>query len=432
MRILLLCDHTYRDLIGLASVQVELEHLSDHHILICDIHLFQQVTEIFKPSLVVINNLHDGARNKIVDSIRRRGGLCVVNLNEGRPNTEVQLDWLVNQWPANLCDLHLCWTEWFQSALNNRVPSVVTGCPRFDQYFRPMDAKLIKSEWGLDPDKPVITVASSFPQAKFANQGTDFLIDDWTKLGITKMEHFKNPATHAKGELADLERFSVWLSALHVEYPEFQIVLKPHPAEDVRYWQVLGDRFHIVLSDYIHRMLAVSDAHVARVGCLTIPEAWILNRPTVQCRMGNELVDGATADAVDIDEPARSATEFISYVNDELNYSEKEEEPDEYIYDKPVEEERNEYVDKYLGPMPGSSRRVAEALVKLLEEKNPKTAFDFSFQDEIQLRQLMVQHDKQYAVGGFDNIGQFSKTANLTRIDNALVTEREWYGKSNG
>lgn len=414
MRILILADHAQRDTPGLASVQAHIERISDNHVVICDIHLFAQMKEIFKPHLAVIPHLHDGARNKIVDGIRRAGGLCAILSSEGRPNTVGQTEWIAQKFPAELCDLFLCWTEWLQNELNGRVPTVVTGCPRFDFYFRPVDKEQIISEYGLTPDKPIITVASSFPQAKFATAGGDFLETDWKNLGMTTIKGFENPKEQARKEKIALDRFSVWLSALHVEYPNYQIVLKPHPAEDVRYWQHLGDEFHLVLSDYVTNLLTISDVHIARVGCLTIPEAWILHKPVVMCQMGNEIIDGVTAESLGEIETVGNYANFEQAVEDGL------------IFDDGDCESCDEYVGKYLGQMPGSAERVAKALVALLEQKNPQYAFDFTHEDHVKMNRLLADHNRQFQVPMIDHIGQFGKSVIRSKVDQLLSDERAY------
>jgi surface carbohydrate biosynthesis protein len=413
----------WRDVAGLASTQVQIESISDHHVQICDIHLFPQMVDVFKPNLVVINGLHDRGRNHLVDTVRRRGGLCAVLASEGRPNTVEQLDWTARQWPAELCDLYLSWSEWFDKELQSRVPSAVTGCPRFDHYFRPFNRAKTISEWGLDPDKPIVTVASSFPQAKFADSGGDFLVQDWKNLGVSQMDMFKDPRAVAKLEKTALERFSVWISALHSENPGIQIVLKPHPAENIQFWQELSESIHIVLSDYIQTMLSISDVHVARVGCLTVPEAWLFNKRVVQCRMGNEVVDGASAAAFDLGYQVSDLQDFLLETSAGLSLG-------DYDSDS-MSDDIQEYGRKYLGPIPDSSKRVAKALVKLLEEKNPKLAFDFTHADNIAVRQLLVRHDIEHATPKFDHINQFSKDVILTRIEEALQKERNWNEQEN-
>jgi surface carbohydrate biosynthesis protein len=412
-RILILADHMWRDVPSLASVQVHIEKHSEHHVVTCDIHLLAQMVEIFKPHLVVLPHLHDKNRNAIVDSVRRRGGLCAILGSENRPNTVGQTEWITQKFPAELCDLFLCWTDWIRDELKGRVPAIVTGCPRFDFYFRPVDRLQIISEYGLDPDKPIITVASSFPQAKFATVGGDFLETDWKNLGMTTIKGFENPKETARLEKIAQDRFATWISALHVEYPEFQIILKPHPAEDVRYWQRFD--FTLMLSDYITNLLAISDVHIARVGCLTIPEAWILHKPTVQCQMGNETVDGASGDAVIIDPTVTTVTQMLEGVEAGLTN-----EWDDYMGKRYPED----YIKKYLGEMPGSAKRVAWALISLLEEKKPTYAFEFTHQDLLGMNRLLADHSRQYQVPSFDHLGQFNKSCTRAKIDGFLSDER--------
>src|SRR3990167_619513 len=304
-RVLILADHALRDTPGLASIRVELEKLiPDIDCRIIDIHLFNQFVNgvnekadgSFHPHVVVVNHLHDQARNNIVDTVRRRGGLCVVLPSEGRPSSSGQIEWASKKFKHSLCDLYCSWTAEFDKYLPETVDSAVTGSQRFDFYFGLLK-QLTKTKeelcsiYGLDPSKPIVTVASSFPNAKFAKANSDFLESDWKKLGVSEIEGRENPVAVAREELVRFNKFQAWLLVLARERPQYQIIVKPHPAEDAKDWQQFCDGIgaKVMLTDYIYSLLAMSDVHVSRTECLTLPEAWIAEVPTVSCYFDEKL-----------------------------------------------------------------------------------------------------------------------------------------------
>jgi len=111
-RILLICDHAFRDSPATAIIKAEIERIMpDANVLIIDIHLLKVAVERYHPHLVIMNHLHDPRRNEILDDVKRRGGLVVVMNPEGRPNTHGSAKWSTNDFPKELCDLYLCWGD---------------------------------------------------------------------------------------------------------------------------------------------------------------------------------------------------------------------------------------------------------------------------------------------------------------------------------
>ena len=416
MRILILCDHAFRDIPGHAALQVAIESVSAHEVLVCDIHLFGQVTEIFKPHLVLMNHLFDPARNKIVDSIRRRGGLCAVLPNEGRPNTPELVEWAATKFDTRLCDLYLSWSQEFANSLT--VPYVVTGCPRFDFYYDLPHRGELLSLYGLTDDRPVITVASSFPQAKFAGFAVDFLESDWKKLKMTTVPGRENPAAMAEADNLALQKFMAWMECLLAEN-DYQMIVKPNPAEDVQPWREFCHRTgaKLMLTDYATSLLAMSDVHVSRVGCLTAVEAWMAGKDSVQCEVGNDFVSGATKESLEwsyrVDgyggDFGLSGAVFDALSDDAEPYNQAT-----------VEVGQRKYIEKWMGPYGNSAQLTAKAIVDLLDSKQPKLAFEFSTDDRVQLHTLLTLHSQQYAVPSSDNIGQFAKVPTFAAIQGWL------------
>ena len=414
MRILIPCDHQHRDLPGHALLQVEIERISPHEVLVCDIHLLPQMAEMYKPHLVVMNHLHDPDRNKIVDSIRRRGGLCAVLPSEGRSNTDEQVEWAAKRFDTRLCDLYLSWSDEFSRHLD--VPVSTVGCPRFDFYSDLPHRGEFLSLYGLTDDKPVITVASSFPQAKFAKYGGDFLVADWKKLGVSSIPGRENPGEIAQKELAAQQKFMAWLECLLAEN-DYQMIVKPHPAEDVSPWREFCSRTgaKLMLTDYIWNLLVMSDVHVARVGCLTAVEAWLAGKEGIQCEVGNDFISGATQEALEYSYHVSaygadfgfSAAVFDAITGDEM-------------LNATMAQGQIQYMDKWLGPRGDSAKRTAKAIVDLLAEKNPTLAFELNSDDRVNVHKLLMQHSAQYAVPQADHIGQFGKSATFTAVQGWL------------
>lgn len=409
MRILMLADHAYRDTPGLASIKVEIEKISKYQVRICDIHLFSQVANLFKPHLVVINHLHDRNRNRIVDEIRRRGGLCAVLPTEGRPNTLGQLEWAGKDFDVSLCDLFLSWSKEFSKYLDPNVKVAITGCPRFDFYSKPISRSQVASFYGLDPDRPIITVASSFPQAKFAGFAEDFLVNDWKNLGVTKIPGRENPGEVARVDKIAFDKFMSWIAACIHEYPTYQFVIKPHPAENTVPWQEFCAEHNctLMLTDYAVNLLGMSDLHLTRVGCLTAIEAWLSDVNSIQLLCGGDFVDGPAREGIEAGEVVADLRELL----DKLVWVGKD-------FDMtPVQ---SAYIEKWLGELTWSAERVALEIVVLLKDKNPTTVFDYTLTDRIKMMQLLSEHSKQNAEPKPDYLNQFGKTVTLAAIDDWL------------
>lgn len=418
-RILILADHAWRDIPGHSAVAVALESvLPDSDVRVVDIHLFAQAVELFKPHVLVINHLHDPERNKIVDTVRRRGGLCVVLPTEGRPSSAIALTWATTMFDIRLCDLYLAWSDTFSSLMPESINRAVVGCPRFDFYFHPLSQlvksrSMVRSMLQLDENRPVVTVASSFPTAKFKRSGAEFAIADWKKLGLPESVYNETLITLESKAFDD---FQAWILHLAREMPEAQIVVKPHPAENINDWRGFCDGIgaHLMLTDYIWSLLAISDVHVARLDCTTLPEAWILGRPTVACQVGPRAYDGPGMDARGLsDETAVTADGLVVAVDETLPYR---------AGVSGAIGLQHAYLEKWLGQMPGSVGRAANAIANLVLEKQPKTHDEPTSQQLADFHKLLVDHSNQHATPKADSIGQYAKNPRLEVI-------QEWRGR---
>ena len=295
MRIAIFVDSRYRDTLSCLLVKKRLQQLrKDWDILVVSIDLWQQVMQLYRPHVVVLNHAI-GYRNR---EIIRRAKYSVILPTEGRPNTREQEDWYVTE-QDGVADLYLSWNELIADKFE-KTKAVVTGCPRFDVYYDrdKIDSKIkARAKYGLDQTNKTIGVFTSFPQAKFSFQKTQFNQQDWKDLGVDKISTRSNPLEFAQNEYAERRKFMNAISVLHDVYPQYQILVKPHPMEDIIQIQQWCDEngFTCVTQDTIFNTIAACDAVVNRIGCVTTLDAWLSNVPVVS--FGTPEDDGLAAES---------------------------------------------------------------------------------------------------------------------------------------
>lgn len=427
-RVLIMADSALRDIPGLALVRAWLEKLNpDLNIVMADIHLLADSIELFKPHLILMPSLHDPARARMIDDVRRRGGLCVMLPSEGRANNDGLMRWVAQLWPSELCDLYCAWSPELFGALPAGLNKIVTGSPRFDFYFPPLnrlvDSKaIVCSKYGLNPNKSIVTVASSFPKAKFHGKA-EFLLRDWKNLRMTEVEGQEDPEAYARFEYDGLRKFQSWVGTFAHENKGYQLLIKPHPAEGVQDWMKLADDIGASLMhmDYIYNMLAVSDVHVARVECTTLNEAWIVGKKTVAVWYGEKL----SGQGADINSRNTAFAEnYCEFELEVLECFEANTVPGRKPYDFEANS-RAEYIPKWLGPMPDAGRRVADVILRLLLDKKPKTHREPTPEELVKLHILLENHSRQFTVPQADHLGQFAKSVRLADTDRWGTMTRE-------
>jgi len=415
-RILLLGDHNFRDTPALAAIRVQIERIDPaHEVRIISFDLWQQAIDLFKPHIIVLNHLH-GKRNQMAsDLVRRRGGQCVVLPTEGRPNSVERIAWAANEWAHDLCDLYLGWSEEFCKNLPEKVWYSVVGGPRFDFYSLPLKSLImspseVKERLGLNLSEPVVTVASSFPQAKFIESGRDFHTKDWRDLKMTTIPGHEDPILFAQKELDALHVMKNFLYYLRQKMPKIQIVLKPHPSEALRMWWEFCDENSIVmmLTDYIWNLLSVSDCHVVRADCLTTCEAWMMSVPVITVDAGNAGENGPGKEAMDMTTVPHNEVDFVSSIMVLLERG-------------TIPRNAQEYIRKWLTIGESSAYRIAEAIVALLKDKSPQVSPP-PIDDIIALEVALKEHNTLNSVPKSDHIGQFGKA--ITRSSSDLWVEK--------
>jgi len=323
MRVAIFIDSRYRDTLGCLLVKKRLQQLrKDWDILAVSIDLWQQVMQLYRPHVVILNHAI-GYRNKEIIS---RAKYSIVLPTEGRPNTREQEDWYVTE-QDGVADLYLSWNQLIADKLK-KTKAVVTGCPRFDIYHDhkdKIDSKIkARAKYGLDQSRQTIGVFTSYPQAKFAFQKTQFNQQDWKDLGVDKISTRSNPLEFAQSEYAERQKFMNAISVLHDVFPEYQLLVKPHPMEDVIEIQKWCDErgFTCVTQDTIFNVVAACDVVVNRIGCITTIDSWLSGVPVIS--FGTPEDDGLAAESNEFCYDALELLEAFQcdYPNADISYME--------------------------------------------------------------------------------------------------------------
>lgn len=399
-RILLFADHKQRDLLPLSILKVYLERElgDDSFALVASYDVWEQVLKGFRPHLVTLNHFHGQRSRQISHWIHNQGGLTTGLVTEGRPNSVGQLKWATQDWDVSLCDLYLAWSKTVQSNLPRGVKSEVVGFPRLPLYRKPLadlipDREDILTGLGLLIDKPVYTIATSFPSAKFGLRRQEFNNFDWADLSVTSIPGREDPTQWAKDELIYWERFKKWIAKQVMEYDDVQWVLKPHPAEDLSLIRPSCEMFGIqlMLNAPINHLLKISNRHYARVGCTTVCEAWLSDIPTLTLGDEHSLEEGAGKEA-------------------------------EYCHTK---EKVDEYLEKWFTvSIPDPLKVASQAMVKLLHEKNP-TVRTPTIGEWQACYHSLAQHDKVHKWPKEDSNGQFGKSVTLSHVRETIEKVEE-------
>ena len=129
----------------------------------------------------------------------------------------------------------------------------------------------------------------------------------------------------------------------------------------------------------------------------------MLDVPSVQLECGGDFIDGPTLEAIQAGIKVKELFGLLDGMADHLYWA--------------IDDEATwGYIRKWLGDTKNGPQNVAQALVGLLETKNPQYAFEFTASDRIDLNRLLAEHSRQYAVPKPDHLSQFGKTVTLQSV----------------
>jgi len=132
--------------------------------------------------------------------------------------------------------------------------------------------------------------------------------------------------------------------------------------------------------------------------------------PTVQCDLGEVGIDGAGAEAKELGEAVSGIGDFIKSCLGFLNDLSAEE----------VVGHTQAYCSKWMGPR-DASRKVAQALFGLLNERQPKTHIEPTWEDLVKFHKTLQEHSNRNVLPSVDYLGQYSKATTQSAVDESVM-----------
>lgn len=293
-RILFLVDHKHRDLPGLSLISHYL-HQWGYEPRLVAAWQEEPVIDEFDPGFIVLNKpVYDEKR---MLRWRTEGRLLIVIDTEGA-SQHIHHKMKITIPP----DLFLFWSEREKEKYVQDLPAgslAVAGCPRLDfmhpdwMWLYPERHELLQRV-GLPRDRLTITFATS-------TQDTHF--DEGYAKGKGQLRHrilSETPRyTDIVANMRHMRDISVkMLSCIATRYTDINFLIKPHPNENVIFWQELirelphRENFRLFAGRTINEMLRVSDLHIAHNACTTTFEALLAKIPVaeIQTEMSRRIL----------------------------------------------------------------------------------------------------------------------------------------------
>jgi len=197
-------------------------------------------------------------------------------------------------------DLYIFWNSRFYDSylehfkenlgfINQKIPKLlVLGCMRLDSHHKTFsemleDENKVKFRHKIANNKRVISFSVVTPDADFSDDEIAFHENEQKKR-ITKNFQYRKEVENQRILRKKTLRL-LWL--LKNETDEIVFLIKPHPNENVIFWQnfikeLNDDRFRLFLGEPINNLLTISDLHIAHNVCTTTFESMLRGIPTIE------------------------------------------------------------------------------------------------------------------------------------------------------
>ena len=272
MKRVLIIGDSRRDAIGISLLQRKLWKGFSVEAYVAAFPVWEQSLMHAAPHAVILNHVIGKRNVAIAKAAKSLGSKVILMPTEGRPNTTSLEKWYVDSHKKNahLIDLILLWNDIMD--FGDKINTIVTGCPRFDVYAQEDIMNNMREKarglMRIRPRDHLTVVFSSFPQAKFHTRSTEFNTQDWQDLEMPYA-----PSLFAQSEFIQRKKFRNKIESMELE----QLVVKPHPHEDVSYW---SRDFSVETMSDAAELIAAADSVVTRWGCMTSLESALAGKPT--------------------------------------------------------------------------------------------------------------------------------------------------------
>jgi len=377
--VVILIDLKKRDLMGASLIALHLEKLGIQAHLE-PIESWRSCIYAWKPDMIVFNHLLHRHVTALSADLHRWGVLVGCLLNEGLALSESQRTYLSEpQYPDVHCDLFLAWNKPHEDRLRETAlvsppeNAVAVGVPRFDFYHHPWSSYYQRPR---KSDRTSVLLNTTFALSHFYERTPAERETLYRSLGNGKIPEALDYNQMIDDHYQSRARVVDYLQPL-LASDRYDITLRPHPREDVAFYQRLvaglpaGQRARIVIEaeDPVFSAILNHDIILNCEDCTTSAESWVAGKPTLTLTFTQnpvfftELYASCSPQVNDPDA-------LIEAISHELAN------PEQTDFQKP----RQAYLDKWLFKNDGqSSLRAAQEIQRVLQEKKPAPRLPPSF-----------------------------------------------------
>jgi len=284
-RILFLVDHKHRDLPGLSLIGYFLKQMG-HQVKYVALWQEDEFIESFDPTYIVLPKpIYE--YNRLI-RFKLAGRKIVVINTEGNPQDK-KFKMKIEVPP----DLYFFWNELHldldrHSLVDAETILNLVGCPRMDFYHKHLanlfpTREVLLTRYGLSSDNKTITIATSTQDADFDEVEVENKAAHRNRI-LSDTADYKDIVKNMRKSRLFLTEMIQYIADV---YPGVNIVVKPHPNENITYWRKLvdtlsGANIYLCIGEPINHLLKVSDLHIALNVCTTTFESLLAGVPVIE------------------------------------------------------------------------------------------------------------------------------------------------------
>jgi surface carbohydrate biosynthesis protein len=188
-----------------------------------------------------------------------------------------------------MADFVFLWGEVQRKDVAEQIPIpenklVLTGNPRFDllrpefrQYYS-TEALRLKNKYG-----PFILVNTNFGESNHY-MGTDWLLNTHRKSGfIANVQDEADELAYIEYQSHIADSFREMIPVVSARYPQYQIVIRPHPSENHQTWRLWArniKRVSVIHKGDVNPWLLAADLSIHN-SCMTGIQGFLLDKPVI-------------------------------------------------------------------------------------------------------------------------------------------------------
>jgi len=381
-KILFLVDHKHRDLPSLSLIGFFLQN-KGYDIKYISLWNENEIINEINPRYIVLPKPVYSNYRLVKFKIDDRKTI-VIN-TEGNPQ---YIKYAMNiQVPP---DLYFFWNQ-SQFDLDNEILDesktelVLAGCPRMDfltgelyKSIFPSKNQLLK-KYKLPFKNKTITIATSSQHSYFDEK----LLQKKEKIRKKKLRETADYKKIINNKKILRDKTAEIVKGIDENFPDINIVIKPHPNENITYWQDLAsslkkNNIFVSIGEPIYHLLKVSDLHISHNVCTTTYEAMMTGVPTAEIHTKNSKSLYASDHLYLADYIIESFGDLSEKVQDILINN-------KFTRDKSKNDQLNKYTEKYLYKVDGNRcREYADKIDSFIANSN-MTKNEINFFEKTQL-----------------------------------------------